>query len=103
MLSYYAYNNIIIVMWPLVPLFLSFAEGEADVKGSPGEQDESLLDNRIKELESGIKGMADLTGAPAEVSNMNTLGIYMYVYMGWVSHVHYYYSPSSNPQSMNMM
>lgn len=45
-----------------------FAEGEANVKGSPGEQDESLLDNWIKELESGIKGMADLTGAPAEVS-----------------------------------
>jgi hypothetical protein len=51
------------------------------VKGSPGEQDESLLDNWIKELESGIQGMADLTGAPAEVNNMHTLVVlirYMY-------------------------
>ena len=67
---------------------LSSAEGEADVKGSQGEQDESLLDNWIKELESGIKGMADLTGAPAEVSSMYTLGIYawgeyhMYIIIG---------------------
>lgn len=51
----------------------SFTGGEVDVKGSPGEQDESLLDNWIKELESGIKGMADLTGAPAEVINTHTL------------------------------
>lgn len=42
------------------------------MKGSPGEQDESLLDNWIKELESGIKGMADLTGAPAEVIDTHT-------------------------------
>ena len=40
------------------------------MKGSPVEQDETLLDNWIKELESGIQGMADLTGVPAEVSNI---------------------------------
>ena len=38
------------------------------MKGSPPEQDESLLENWIKELESGIKGMADVAGVPAEVS-----------------------------------
>ena len=43
------------------------AEGEEDAKGSPVEQDDSLLDNWIKELESGIKGMADVAGVATEV------------------------------------
>ncbi len=60
------------------------------MKGSPGEQDESLLDNWIKELESGIQGMADLTGAPAEVNNVHTLVVlirYMYGFEYHILHV----------------
>ena len=52
----------------IVPLSCVYVEGEGDAKGSPVEQDETLLDNWIKELESGIQGMADLTGVPAEVN-----------------------------------
>lgn len=52
---------------------LCYAEGEEGGEGSAPEQDETLLDSWIKELESGIKGMADLAGVPSEVSNMYTL------------------------------
>ena len=53
---------------------LPHAEGEVGEKDSPPtEQDELLLDNWIKELESGIKSMAEIAGAPAEVSQMDVL------------------------------
>ena len=69
-----------IVNYVHVSLLLPCAEAEAEAgeKGSPPEQDESLLDNWIKELESGIKGMEDVAGVPAEVCVSTILFVHSY-------------------------